>query len=216
MIAKEGYSVVFTASIIGVVLIIIGYIVSGWLFYLLTALGLFTIGFTLYFFRDPNRKPKPGTEDLLIAPADGKVIQIIEVDEPKYIGGKCKQVSIFLSPLDVHINYVPCAGKVEFVKYHEGEYLVAWHEKASELNERSEFGVLHPSGNKVFFRQITGYVARRIVYNLNEGDDVYAGQRFGMMKFGSRMDILVPLDCKLKIKPGDRTVATQTIMGELV
>jgi phosphatidylserine decarboxylase len=107
------------------------------------------------------------------------------------------------------------SGVVEFKKYVPGQYLVAWHEKASDLNERSEFGVRHASGKKMFFKQITGYIARRITFHLNEGDSVVAGERFGMMKFGSRMDLLFPDSFTLDVKVGDVTVAGETILGRV-
>ncbi len=214
MIAREGYSVVFTVTAISVVLFVIGFWAGGIFSYILGALAILSFLFTLYFFREPKRTPPANADaNLLIAPADGKVIQIIDVHDDKYLKGPCRQISIFLSPLDVHVNYVPIAGDIEYVKYYPGQYLVAWHEKASELNERSEFGVKHQNGTKILFRQITGYVARRIVYSLEEGQKVTAGQKFGMMKFGSRMDILVPANVKLQIREGDRTVAVESIMG---
>ena len=120
-----------------------------------------------------------------------------------------------LSPLDVHVNRNPISGKLEYLKYHPGKYLMAWNEHASELNERADFGVLHPSGTKFFFKQITGFLARRIVYHIRKGDDLEAGERFGMMKFGSRMDVIVPSNVTVKVKEGDRTVAGESIIGEI-
>jgi len=216
MIAKEGYSVVIYSCILALILVGIGYVVGSWFAYLFYGLAVFSVLFTLYFFRDPKRTPPQGAEKKLISPADGKVILLQKMEYHDFIGGPCTQLSIFLSPLNVHVNYVPVTGKIEYARYFPGEYLVAWHEKASELNERSEFGVIHPSGTKVYFRQITGYIARRIVYDLEEGQQVYAGQRFGMMKFGSRMDILVPPSVTLHVKPGDRTVAGESVIGDIV
>lgn len=213
MFAKEGYSVIGTAITISVVLLVIGVFAGGVVAYLLYALAVLTTAFTLYFFRDPDRTPPEGFEDKLIAPADGKVILLNKGLKHDFFDGPCTQISIFLSPLDVHVNRVPASGKITQAEYYPGEYLVAWHEKASELNERSEFGMVHPSGGKVFFRQITGYIARRIVFDLEVGDVVQAGDKFGMMKFGSRMDILVPDSMKLIVKPGDRTVAGESVMG---
>src|SRR5690606_13636926 len=135
------------------------------------------------------------------------------VYEPLYLKQEVNQISIFLSPMDVHVNRVPNSGVVEHAEYIPGKYLVAWHEKASELNERSEFGVRHPSGTPVFFRQITGYRARRSTVHAKKGDQVKAGDRFGMMKLGSRMDILVPDNVELTVKAGDVTVAGETVMG---
>lgn len=212
MIAKEGANVVSTVFFLTVLLVSGGIWAGGWPGYVIIIAGLLFLLFTLFFFRNPKRVPPEG-DDLLLAPADGKVISISRVTENAYIKGEATQISIFLSPLDVHVNWVPAAGKIEYLKYHPGLYLVAWHEKSSTLNERSEFGLLHPSGTKIFFRQITGFVARRIVYDLNEGDVTVAGQRFGMMKFGSRMDIIVPDNVKLSVKTGDRTKGAITVIG---
>jgi phosphatidylserine decarboxylase len=124
-------------------------------------------------------------------------------------------VSIFLSPLNVHVNRSPVDGVVEYDEYVAGEYLVAWHPKASEKNERSQIGVRHPSGQKVLFKQIAGAVARRIVYHIRVGDAVTAGQRFGIVKFGSRMDVLVSPESEIFVKVGDRVSAGETILGKL-
>ncbi|MCA1801079.1 MAG: phosphatidylserine decarboxylase family protein [Rhodothermaceae bacterium] len=212
MIAREGANVVTAVFFLTVLLVWGGLWAGGWLGYLLITVGLLFMLFTLYFFRNPKRIP-PAGDDLLLAPADGKVIAISRVTENTYIKGEATQISIFLSPLDVHVNWVPAAGKIEYLKYHPGLYLVAWHEKSSTLNERSEFGLLHPSGTRIFFRQITGFIARRIVYDLNEGDKTTAGQRFGMMKFGSRMDIIVPDNVELTVKKDDHTIGAVTVMG---
>ncbi|MCC5925462.1 MAG: phosphatidylserine decarboxylase family protein [Bacteroidetes bacterium] len=213
--AKDGYDVILKASVISAILLGLGIWLGGIWLIILGVLGIFTILFTLYFFRDPDRSIPQG-EHYIIAPADGKVIDIRQVQEKNYFKGEVTQVSIFLSPLDVHVNRNPISGLIEYAKYYPGEYLVAWHEKASELNERSEFGVLHASGARMLFRQITGYVARRITFHIKQGDTIKAGDRFGMMKFGSRMDLLYRDDIRLNVKPGDRIVAGETIIGEVV
>ncbi len=195
-------------------MVAIGYYFSGVALVVTTVLAILTIAFTLYFFRDPDRNT-PSGDHLFIAPADGKVIEIKKVYEPKYLKTEATQVSIFLSPLDVHVNRIPLSGTIEYAEYIPGEYLVAWHEKASELNERSEFGVRNSSGARMFFRQITGYVARRIVFHIQKGDQVVAGDRFGMMKFGSRMDLVFSDEIVLHVKAGDTVVAGETIMGEV-
>jgi phosphatidylserine decarboxylase len=152
---------------------------------------------------------------LLLAPADGKVVQIETVHESLYIQGEARQVSIFLSPLDVHVNRVPADGVIEYDQYVPGDYLVAWHPKASEKNERSQLGLRHPSGTPILFKQIAGAVARRIVYHIGVGDKVRAGERFGLVKFGSRMDVLVPPYVPIHVKVGDRVVAGETVLGDL-
>ncbi|HLR76369.1 MAG TPA: phosphatidylserine decarboxylase, partial [Balneolaceae bacterium] len=132
-----------------------------------------------------------------------------------YIGGSAIQISIFLSPLDVHINRVPASGKIEYLQYNPGKYLMAWNEKASTLNERADFGLLHTSGVKIFFRQITGFMARRIVYHIEEGDVLQAGERFGMMKFGSRMDVVLPSRFKINVQEGDKTTGGETVLAHI-
>lgn len=212
--AKDGYDVIAWAIGISIVLIAIGVWFGSWAQWVFFALAAFSTAFTLYFFRDPDRET-PNDPNHIISPADGKVILIQRVFEPQYLNEEVTQVSIFLSPMNVHVNRIPVSGVVEFKKYVPGQYLVAWHEKASDLNERSEFGVRHASGKKMFFKQITGYIARRITFHLNEGDAVVAGDRFGMMKFGSRMDLLFPDSFTLDVKVGDVTVAGETILGRV-
>jgi phosphatidylserine decarboxylase len=213
MIAREGTNVVITVFILTIVLSVLGWWAGGWPGGVLIVTGVVLLLFTLYFFRNPKRIPPHG-DDLLLAPADGIVIDISRVTESNFLRSEANQISIFLSPLDVHVNWVPASGKIDYLKYHPGLYLVAWHEKSSTHNERSEFGLTHTSGTRILFRQITGYVARRIVYNLNEGDQTIAGQRFGMMKFGSRMDILVPDSVEILVNKGSRTVGATTVIGK--
>ena len=181
----------------------------------LMVLAVAVLGFTLYFFRDPDRSPPTGAEreQVLLAPADGKVVEVVDEPEPHYLKGPSTRVSIFLSPLDVHVNRIPADGVIEFERYVPGDYLVAWHPKASEKNERSELGVQHPSGHKVLFKQIAGAVARRIEYHIQEGDSVLAGERFGIVKFGSRMDVHVPPGVAIDISEGDRVRAGESVLG---
>lgn len=213
MIAKDGYSTI--ALVILVTVLVCGfafYFLDHWFRYVLVLAMVVLTGLTIFFFRDPDRNI-PDADELIVSPADGKVVFVKEIVEPVYIKGKATQISIFLSPLNVHVNRNPVSGSLEYVKYHPGEYLMAWTEHASELNERADFGVLHPSNTKIFFRQITGFLARRIVYNIQEGDELKAGERFGIMKFGSRMDVVVPGNVEIKVKPGDNTVAGESVIG---
>ena len=186
----------------------------GWLAYLLSGIVVILWSIVIYFFRDPDRETPEG-ENLIISPADGKVVLVKEIEEDVYLKTKATQISIFLSPLNVHVNRNPVSGKLEYLKYHPGKYLMAWDENASIENERADFGVLHSSGTKLFFKQITGFLARRIVYHIKEGDDLVAGNRFGMMKFGSRMDVIVPENVDVQVKEGDRTWAGQSILGQI-
>lgn len=213
MIAKDGYSTI--AFVLLVSVLVCGfafYFLDHWFRYILLFFMVVLTGLTIFFFRDPDRTIPEGDE-LIISPADGKVVFVKEIEESVYIKGKATQISIFLSPLNVHVNRNPVTGSLEYLKYHPGEYLMAWTEHASELNERADFGVLHPSNTKIFFRQITGFLARRIVYNIKEGDELKAGDRFGIMKFGSRMDVVVPGNVEIKVKPGDKTVAGESVLG---
>lgn len=214
MFAKDGYSTIGVTLLVCAILAIGGYFLGSWYAYVLYFLAIFLTLFTLYFFRNPSRNI-PDDDNILLSPADGKVIVLKKVEYNKFLQGPGTQISIFLSPLDVHVNRVPITGKIEYAAYFKGQYLVAWHEKASELNERSEFGVVHASGLKVFFNQITGYIARRITFDLKEGDSVKAGYLFGMMKFGSRMDIIVPESVQLTVKQGDRVVGGETILARI-
>lgn len=215
MISREGFATIAIVAIASALIsIFAGYFLPEWIAYIITFAFIVLMILTVFFFRDPERYP-PKDENLVISPADGKVVFVKEVEEDVYLHGKATQISIFLSPLNVHVNRNPVSGLLEYVKYHPGEYLMAWTEHASELNERADFGVKHFSGTKIFFRQITGFLARRIVYNIAEGDQLKAGERFGIMKFGSRMDVVVPGNVEIKVKPGDTTKAGESVLGEI-
>ncbi|MBS1548531.1 MAG: phosphatidylserine decarboxylase family protein [Bacteroidetes bacterium] len=167
-----------------------------------------------WFFRVPARKIMDRTTEV-IAPVDGKVVMIKEVMEDEFLKEKCLQISIFMSPLNVHICRYPVTGNVIYKKYHPGKYLVAWHEKSSTENERTSVAVETVSQHKVLFRQIAGYVARRIVFYCNEGDTAKAGHEFGFIKFGSRMDVFLPLNTEIKCKIGDITTGGMDVIAEL-
>jgi len=215
MIAREGYSNIAFVVVFGIAISILGGLyIEHWIVNGIYALSLALVVFILFFFRDPDRET-PDDDSLIISPADGKVVMVKEVDEDIYMKSKAIQISIFLSPLNVHVNRVPASGTIEYVKYHPGVYLMAWDERASSMNERADFGLKLNSGVKVFFRQITGFLARRIVYSITEQDEVKAGSRFGMMKFGSRMDVLVPGEVEVSVKEGDRTVAGESVLGRI-
>ena len=193
------------------------YINAVWIKYPVYVLGIILAFFTLWFFRDPNRIiPQKVKEDesYLIAPSDGKVVAIVDEFEKHYRNTDSKRISIFLSPIDVHVNRSPVQGVVEFYDYVPGQYLVAYHPKSSELNEHSRIGVKNKFG-KVFFKQIVGVLARRIVCELKERDTVYAGEKFGMMKFGSRMDIAIDPNSEIFINEGDVVVGGETIIARL-
>lgn len=214
MLTKYGYSTIGISALVSFLLIVISFFIqNNYGKYTLIALAVFLLIFTLNFFRDPDRTT-PDLDNVIIAPADGKVLIIKDVVEQKYLGEEAIQVSIFMSPLNVHVNRIPIDGKVGYLKYVHGEYLVAYHDKADERNERSEIGIESKHG-KVFFTQVAGMVARRIVYDLNDQDSVKMGERFGMIRFGSRVDVIVPKKWELKVKEGDITAAGETILFEI-
>ena len=161
-------------------------------------------GFIIWFFRNPDRFGESSPYDV-IAPVDGKVVVIEEVEEKEFIKGRCIQLSIFMSPLNVHVNRYPVSGKVVYTKYHPGKYLVAFHPKSSELNERTTVVVETENQQNVLFRQIAGAVARRIVMYAQKDDDAKAGVEYGFIKFGSRLDIFLPLGTEILVKIGDKT-----------
>jgi len=187
---------------------------------LLLFLSILLFGITAYFFRDPKRQVPDDLEDgTILSPADGKVVLIKEVENsyPDFFTGeeKLKQVSIFLSPLDVHVNRIPFSGIIKYLKYIKGDYIVAFDEKSSARNERTEIGILDNCGRKVLFKQIAGYVARRIVYELTELQEVKAGEKFGMIKFGSRADILLTSGSKIKVSDGDKVKGGVSVIASV-
>ncbi|MNJ85702.1 phosphatidylserine decarboxylase [compost metagenome] len=183
-----------------------------WLFLLLSAGALVMLYLVVQFFRIPKRTFSFTDSDIL-CPADGKVVVIEEVEETEYFKDRRIQVSIFMSPLNVHANYFPISGIVKYVKYHKGLFLVAWHPKSSTDNERSTVVVQHSSGQEVLFRQIAGAVARRICYYAKEGQTAETGQEFGFIKFGSRVDVFLPLGTKLDVKIDQDVKAKLTKLG---
>lgn len=218
MLTKYGYDNAIPMLIIGFSLILLsGFVLQNASSWISAILGIIIILFTLWFFRDPQRIiPSTAISDpsIIIAPADGKIVEIIEMEEKEFFKGKARQISIFLSPLDVHVNRSPVSGTVEFYRYMQGDYMVAWHPKASELNEQSRIGVQNEFG-KVFFKQITGVLARRIVCTVKQGDVLETGEQIGMMKFGSRMDIILPLDAEILVHKDERTRGGETIIARL-
>lgn len=190
--------------------------VTGWTWlFLLLSLGALVMAYLIIqFFRVPSRVFSFTDNDIL-CPADGKVVVIEEVTESEYFKDRRIQVSIFMSPMNVHVNYNPISGLIKYVKYHPGLFLVAWHPKSSTDNERTTMVIEHSSGKEVLFRQIAGAVARRICYYVQPGQTVKTGDEFGFIKFGSRVDVLLPLDCKINVKIGDMVKAKLTKLGEL-
>ncbi|MCY7349762.1 MAG: phosphatidylserine decarboxylase family protein [Cytophagaceae bacterium] len=182
-----------------------GLVVASFLFYL----------FVLQFFRNPSRKIRLD-EKMIIAPADGTVVVIEETVENEYFNAPRRQVSIFMSPVNVHVNRNPVSGTVKFFKYHPGKYLVAWHPKSSTDNERTTIVVKMPSGAEVLFRQIAGAMARRIRWYVKEGQNVQQGSEMGFIKFGSRVDVFLPLNAKILVDINQKTIGGQTVIAELM
>ena len=181
-----------------------------WLQYLLYALSAFVLIIILQFFRKPDRSVS-GDNGQIIAPADGKVVVIEEVEETEYFKDRRLQVSIFMSPVNVHINWAPVSGIVKYVKYHPGKYLVAWHPKSSTENERTSLVLDNGEGRQVLIRQIAGALARRIVWYSKQDENKVQGQEIGFIKFGSRVDLLLPVGTKVhvdlnQVVTGNRTV----------
>lgn len=213
MITKYGYSTVAVITLISFILIVIGiYSSNVTLRFVMIILAALIMIFTLNFFRDPQRVT-PNKENIIVSPADGRVLYVREIEDQRFLNGKAKEVAIFMSPLNVHVNRIPISGKVEYVKYHPGEFIAAFEDKASEKNERNEIGINSKHG-KVLFVQIAGFIARRIVSDIKVGDTVKIGERFGMIRFGSRVDVIVPPDFIEKVKKDDVVYAGETILFE--
>jgi len=212
---KEGYvSLLLTLVVTAIINAITHYFFGEYCLvvcfgYLLSAFLLITI---LQFFRSPKRTVTLN-DNHIIAPADGKVVVIEEVMETEYLKEKCIQVSIFMSPINVHINRYPISGKVKYSKYHPGLFLVAWHPKSSTDNERTTIVVEHKNGKSVLFRQIAGALARRIVNYSKEGDNALQGSEFGFIKFGSRVDLFLPLSVKIKVNLEEKVKGSQTVIA---
>jgi phosphatidylserine decarboxylase len=214
-IHKEGRGIIIACTIL--VVLITGVVAAcfgiGWIAGVVAVAALWTLLFVCYFFRTPSRVPVTG-DKLVVAAADGKVVIVDEVYEPEYLKARCVQVSVFMSIFNVHANYFPVSGTIDYFRYHPGKYLVAWHPKSSEKNERTTVVVNH-AGVPVLFRQIAGLLARRIVCYAKEGNAAQQGSETGFIKFGSRVDIFLPLGSEIMVKEGDKVKATQTIIAKL-
>jgi phosphatidylserine decarboxylase len=216
---REGYLIIFIAFILLGSIQVGNYFLYqftgwAWLFYLLTLGAVVMMYLVLQFFRVPNIVCK--YEDLdIMCPADGKVVVIEEVEETEYFKDRRIQISIFMSPLNVHANFNPISGIIKYVKYHKGLFLVAWHPKSSTDNERSTVVTQHKNGKEILFRQVAGAVARRICYYVQENQEVKTGEEYGFIKFGSRIDLYLPLDSKINVKIGDIVKGRITKIGEL-
>lgn len=184
-----------------------------WIVNLILGVSIALFILILQFFRNPKR-PLTIDDNKVYAPADGKIVVIEEVEETEFFKDKRKQVSIFMSPINVHVNRYPISGTVKYAKYHPGKYLVAWHPKSSIENERTSI-VVENKNAAVLFRQIAGALAKRIVMYSKEGDEAIQGEDFGFIKFGSRVDLFLPLDAKIKVSLDQKVKGNQTIIASI-
>lgn len=216
-IHKEGYWIIPVAVlIIGLLYALLYWLIPFAPVQLL--LGLAAIIFLVLvvrFFRDPEIAIEI-RENVILAPADGKVVVIEETNETEHLHDRRIQVSIFMSPLNVHVNRSPIAGEISYFKYHPGKFLVAWHPKSSTDNERTTIGIKTASGAEIVMRQVAGAVARRICFYSKAGMPVEQGEKFGFIRFGSRIDLYLPLDAKIKVNMGDISYGGKTVIAELV
>ncbi|MGB1040400.1 MAG: phosphatidylserine decarboxylase family protein [Flavobacteriales bacterium] len=214
-INKEGKGTILVSAIIliGIVYMLDFLIGIPWLTVVLGLMALILFFLIIWFFRMPKRTAVLDANKI-IAPSDGKVVIIEKVHEPEYFDDERIQVSIFMSPLNVHAQWYPINGKVKHYKYHPGKYLVAWHPKSSTLNERSTLVIENEDGKEILVRQIAGAVARRIVTYSKEGDVSKQGEEFGFIKFGSRIDLFLPLDTKIITKLEEKVTGSISTIAE--
>lgn len=215
MIHKEGYKILISLFIILAILTVaIAILVPvAFIFVLVAAFVLFLL--VLQFFRNPKRQITAPDNEKVYAPADGKVVVIEETEETEFFKDRRLQISIFMSPVNVHVNRNPIGGKVVYSEYHPGKYLVAWHPKSSTENERTTV-VIDSGQHQVLFRQIAGAMAKRIKNYLKVGQEVEQGADMGFISFGSRVDVFLPLDAKIQVSIGDKVKGNQTVLAALV
>lgn len=207
-----------TASLVwiiagGLIFILLRFVSCPFITYPLCAVLLFLMGFVLYFFRVPVRKVVPG-DKVVTSVADGEVVVIEKVFEPEHLNKECVQVSVYMNFFNVHVNFWPVSGECTYFKYHPGKYMLAFLPKASELNEHTSIGIRNEHG-EILFKQLAGTFARRIVCYAKPGDKGIKGEQCGIIKFGSRIDMYLPLDADIKVKLGDRVRACETVIAEL-
>ncbi|WP_430909449.1 phosphatidylserine decarboxylase family protein [Maribacter sp. 2-571] len=208
MFHKEGQKIILITFFVVVAVVMAAqyYVVVPWLRIAIQAVFLVLLILILQFFRNPKRTVQRSFDEIL-APVDGKVVVIEEVEETEYFKDKRKQVSIFMSPTNVHVTRYPASGEIKYSKYHPGKYLVAWHPKSSTENERTTVVVRTPKFGDILYRQIAGALARRIVNYAKLGNSAQQGEDAGFIKFGSRVDLFLPLDCAITVK------LNQTVKG---
>ncbi len=212
MITKDGFKIIGITGLILILLIVLSLCRPGALAWTITVLVGILFVFHFFFFRDPEREI-PAGDKYILSPADGQVIAIDEIDEPLFFKGKARRVAIFMTVFNVHINRLPVSGKIENIHYSKGRYLSAFKQDAAVENERNAIAVSTAHG-KLLFTQIAGLIARRIVCRLQPGDAVRAGQRFGMIKYSSRVDVYVPLSAKINVQLKQWVKGGSSILGE--
>ena len=211
--AKEGLLFIAVATLIAAGAYAVALNRRSWPFWLLAFLLTLIALWVAYFFRDPERSGERG-ERLVVAPADGKVVLITEVDEPAFVHGRAKRISIFMNVFSVHVNRYPVTGTVKYVRHTQGKFLNAAVEQSSLENEQVSVGI-EAGPHRILVRQIAGLIARRIITYSREGDRVEQGARFGLIRFGSRVDVFVPTDATVRVKAGELTSAGTTVIAEL-
>ncbi|MGJ8658911.1 phosphatidylserine decarboxylase family protein [Cellulophaga fucicola] len=216
MFHKEGQKIIIITFILVTAAVIAAdyFVTLNWLKLALQLTALVFLMLILQFFRNPKRKVVKSFDDIL-APVDGKVVVIEEVEEPEYFKGKRKQISIFMSPINVHVTRYAASGSVKYSKYHPGKYLVAWHPKASTENERTTVVINTPKFGDILYRQIAGALAKRIVNYAKVGDSVHQGEDAGFIKFGSRVDVYLPLDTVVTVKLNQKVTGAKTCIATL-
>jgi len=217
-IHKEGWKIIFAVLIVFIVLDIAIFLIAGCNLMYCAVLGIVELSlfsFLLFFFRNPARKVIAG-QSTILAPADGEIIAIDEVFENEYLERKCQKVSIFMSVWNVHVNRYPISGKIVYSKYYPGKYLIAKHPKSSELNEHQTVAIEQPNGIKIMIKQIAGIVARRVICYAKVGQQVEQGQDLGFIRFGSRVDIFLPLDVKISVKLKEIVKGNLTPIGYFI
>ena len=211
--AREGLIFIAIAALVAVASYAWALNRRSWPIWLLAFLLTLVALWVAYFFRDPERTGERG-DRVVIAPADGRLVMMQEVDEPTFIKGRAMRLSIFMNVFNVHVNRYPVSGKVSYVKYLAGKFLNAAAEKSSDENEQSSVGI-ESGRNRILVRQIAGLIARRIITDSKEGEQVRQGDRMGLIRFGSRVDVFLPADAKLRVKVGDIAYAGMTVIAEL-
>ncbi|MGI9548200.1 MAG: phosphatidylserine decarboxylase family protein [Flavobacteriaceae bacterium] len=217
MFHREGQKIILIAFALVSVVVLLAhfYIAITWLKIALQIASVLVLILILQFFRNPKRVIQKNFNDIL-APVDGKVVIVEEVEEKEYFKDKRLQVSIFMSPVNVHVTRYAASGVIKYSKYHPGKYLVAWHPKSSEKNERTTVVINTPLFGDILYRQVAGAVARRIVNYAEVGKQVQQGEDAGFIKFGSRVDLLLPLDCAITVKVNQKVVGAKTCIATLV